>query len=97
MRNHKDAARVADKLISLVAGIRSGPAAVSVGVSVVIVLVDAAQPRPFLPEELLQRADHAMSEAKRAGKGGYAFADSPKSASVTGRFSAPGALRTKRK
>jgi len=75
VRSRNDAARVADELISLVAGLPSGAATVTVGASVGIVLIDPAQPRRVLPEELLQRVDDAMYEAKRAGKGRYAFSD----------------------
>lgn len=75
VRSRSDAARVADELIRLVASLGSDVAAVSVGTSVGIVVVDPALPQGTSPDELIQRADRAMYEAKRAGKGRYAFSD----------------------
>lgn len=74
LHRRADAERVAEELIRNVAGLNESGTRVPVGISVGIVLVDATTANTISADELLQRADRAMYEAKRAGKGCHRFA-----------------------
>jgi len=75
-RDRADAARVAEAVMNAVGEIDLyATQGLRVGASIGIALSDARIPRERIADELLSQADHAMYEAKRAGKGCYRFAE----------------------
>jgi diguanylate cyclase (GGDEF)-like protein len=75
IRDKSDAAHVAETVINTVGAIDLfADRGLRVGVSVGIVCSEPAAARERIADQLLNQADRAMYEAKRAGKGCYRFA-----------------------
>jgi diguanylate cyclase (GGDEF)-like protein len=71
-----DAIPVAETVVAAISEIDTfAEQGLRVGASVGIACSDFISPRERIADELLIRADRAMYEAKRAGKGRYRFAD----------------------
>lgn len=74
--DRSDAGRVAEAVMNAIGEIDIyAERGLRISASIGIALSDSRTPRERIADELLSQADHAMYEAKRAGKGCYRFAE----------------------